>query len=98
MRYFLATDNNDNKAKIDKFITNGQLFYNDSPSVPYGKPHWLPLASHGANDKITITMLEELIDYILAKGTDTIEIINYRDLFDLATSSKLEKRLLSLEN
>ena len=98
MRYFLATDNNDNKAKIDKFITNGQLFYNDSPSVPYGKPHWLPLASHGANDKITISMLEELIDYILAKGTDTIEIINYRDLFDLATSSKLEKRLLSLEN
>ena len=64
----------------------------------YGKYRWLPLASHGVNDSITIEILSELIDYIKSKGDSVVEIVNYKYLFDNFSSSKLEKRILSLEN
>lgn len=94
-RCFLTTDNATNKANIDTFIEKGQLNRGGDLTY-YGKYRWLPLASHGVNDKITISILSELIDYIKSKSN--VQIVNYKYLFDKFSSSKLEKRLLALEN
>ena len=96
-RCFLTTDNDTNKANIDAFISQGQL-NRGGDTTYYGKYRWLPLASHGANDSVTISLLSELIDYIQSKGNNVVEIVNYKYLFDNFSSSKLEKRILSLEN
>lgn len=96
-RRFLTTDNTINKGCIDTFISQGQL-NNGGDKTYYGKYRWLPFASHGAHDNITISILSELIDYIQSKGNNVIEIVNYKYLFDNFSSSKLEKRILSLEN
>lgn len=96
-RCFLTTDNTTNKANIDTFISQGQLNRGGDLTY-YGKYRWLPIASHGVNDNITIDILTELLDYIIAKGVNVIEIVTYKYLFDNFSSSKLEKRLLALEN
>lgn len=82
-RKFLTTDDSKNKGFIDDAINSNTN-------------QWISFASHGANDKITIDLLESLLDYISTKSN--IKIVNFKYLYDTFGTTKLEKRLLALEN
>lgn len=98
MRLFLNTDNDVNKTYIDNYVTNGKLWYENNPAynLLYGKEHWLILASHGANDNISIQLLSDLIDYIKAKTN--VEIVNMTTAFNAGKSTLLEERIKALES
>ena len=93
-RLFIDPDNSINKERIDTFASTGELW---SPyNLIYGKEHWLILASHGANDNITIPILSELIDHIKTKSN--VEIVSMTTAFEMGRSTLLEERINALEN
>lgn len=98
MRKFITTEPTTNRGFIDKFISDGQLFYDNNINVPLGKPHWLIFASHGTNDNVTTSILTDLLDYIIAKGTNIVEIVSCKEAFNKGKSSKLEERIKALES
>lgn len=81
-RKFLSNNDTVNKGFIDKAISEGN--------------QWISFASHGANDNVTIDLLSSLLDYIATKPN--VEIVNFKYLYDTFGTTKLEKRLMDLEN
>ena len=81
-RKFLTTNDKTNKDFIDRAISEGN--------------QWLSFASHGANDNVTIDLLSSLLDYIATKPN--VKIVNFKYLYDTFGTTKLEKRLMALEN
>lgn len=80
-RKFITTNDATNKGFIDNAIKEGN--------------QWLSFASHGANDNVTIDLLSSLLDYIATKPN--VEIVNFKYLYDMFGTTKLEKRLTALE-